>query len=107
MLIINKSIKNKWVKYDEGIELLVQPLDTANYSIDEDTSFNIVDQFVKSILDWKGIINKETNKKLTVNDNNKKFLYSHAPELVALVFNEVTKLNEELVKKEDKEIKNL
>ena len=105
-LIVDKTIKNKWVEYDKGITILIQPLDTTNYTIDGDTEFNIVDQFIKSILDWKGIIDKKTGKKLTINDDNKKFLYSHAPELVAFVFNEVTKLNEEIVKKEDKEIKN-
>ena len=106
MLIVNKDIKDRWIKFDKGITILIQPLDTTNYMTSEDKEFTMLDQFVKSVIDWKGIVDIKTNKKLTVNDTNKEFLCKHAPELVAFVFNEVTKLNEEIVKKEDKEIKN-
>ena len=106
MLIIDKSIENKWVEYDKGIEVFIQPLDTNNYKVTEEAEFNIEDQFIACVLDWKGIVDKKTGKKLTVNDLNKKFLFKHSPELVAFVFNEVTKLNEEIVKKESEEIKN-
>jgi dUTPase len=111
-LIVNKIISQKWFKYEGDVEFLIRPFAASMFlekiSVEEDSGkeMNIADQFLYCVIDWKGIIDKETKKKLVVNNDNKKFLYDYSPDIIAFVFNKIAKLNETIIKKENKEIKN-
>lgn len=115
-LIVNKAISKKWFNHDDkGYKLLIRPLAASLFleklkvdgnSKGELEEVDIIDQFIYCLVDWKDISDVETKKKLTVNNDNKRFLYDYSPSIVADVFNGATELGQQIVKKENKEIKN-
>ena len=96
---INKAaVKSEWFTLQKGVKIEIRPFAFSAVKI-SDFDGIMLEQFMFSVLDWKGIVD-ENDEPLPCNDENKKFMFDYVPEVRDFVSEkireQVEKINAEL-----------
>ncbi len=102
MKINTKLHKGSWFEWEDGVELKLRPFPISQMTPDLTEMELGQKMFLYCVVDWKGIIDEDTDKQVRVSDKMKAYLYDHFPALTNFVAITITAMMD----KESKLVKN-
>ncbi len=100
-MIINTNLeKSIWCVYEDGVELKVKPFPLTHgvfrMAMDNDLANQNWDLFDYCVEDWKGFEN-EKGEVLECNEENKRIVFNHFPQIIFFVLRRINDSQEELL----------